>query len=107
MAEALGLVSGIIAVLQITSSVLSVCYDYDAAVRDASWELPRIQKELEHLRTILQNLKPLAKKAESSNPAQLQNLAQLCLPNGSLQICSNEIKKTGGKAEILELNEKF
>lgn len=87
MAEALGVVGGIIAVLQITNSVLSVCYDYSAAARGAPWEVPRIQKEMEDLRTILQNLEPIAKKAESFNPAQLQIFA------GPLETCLKEVER--------------
>ena len=93
MAEALGIVGGVIAVLQITNSVLSVCYDYNAAVRGASWELPRVQKEMEDLRAILQTLEPIAKKAESSNPTQSQNLTLLCVPQGPLETCLKEINR--------------
>lgn len=91
MAEALGVVSGVIACLQITNTVLSVCYYYNAALQGASWELSRIQKEMEDLRTVLQALEPVANATVSSNQAQLPTLALLCTPQGPLETCLKEI----------------
>ena len=93
MAEVLGVVSGVIACIQITQIVLSVCDNYNDARQDASWELPLVQKELEDLRTLLQMLEPVAQKAQSSNSGQLRGLALLCVPRGPLEICLNEIKR--------------
>lgn len=104
MAEAFGVAAGVIAVLQITSSVLSVCYDYNAAIRDAPWELPRIQQELEDLRNVLQRLEPLTRHAEISDPAQLQTLNLLC---GPLQTFLEVIKQLKEKLEPPEWTKKW
>lgn len=93
MAEAFGIVSGVVAVLQITNTVLSVCYDYNDAVQNAQGELPRVQKEMEDLRTVLQALEPIAKRAQSSNQAQLRKLDLLCNPQGPLETCRKEIER--------------
>lgn len=88
MAEVFGVVGGVIACLQITEAVLSVCHDYKAAVQGASWEVPQIQKEMEHLCTVLHTLEPIVRKAEASDPEQLLSLLQ-----GPLETCRKEIKR--------------
>jgi hypothetical protein len=96
MAEALGLAASIIAVLQITNSVVSVCYDYSAAVQGTSWELPRVRTEMESLRNVLQTLEPLAKQAEFASlvaGTRLPTLNLLCGPRGLLQNCFDEVKR--------------
>lgn len=107
MAEAFGIVGGVIAVLQITNPVLSVCYDYNAGVQGASWELPRIQKEVEDLRVVLQALEPVVRKAQSSNQAQLPTLALLCASQGSLETCRKEIKRLEKKLKSPDWMKKF
>ncbi len=95
MAEGLALAASVIAVLQITNSVISVCYDYSAAVKGASWELPRLKSELESLRNVLQQLEPLAKQAEFAQSApntRLPAFAELCGSEGPLPLCSHEIR---------------
>ena len=87
MAEALGLAASVIAVLQITNSVISLSHDYSAAANNAPWELPQIITELGCLRNILQILEPLAKQAEhagSSAQTRLPTLATQCTPGGLL-----------------------
>ena len=100
MAEGIGLAASVIAVLQITNSVISVCYDYTAAAQGASWELPRIRNELDNLRTVLQTLEPLAKQAELANPAtgtRTSTLALLCGTEGVLEKCLRELKRLDEK----------
>ena len=96
MAEALAVVASVVAVLQITSSIISVCYDYNAAVKSVPWELPRFLSELESLRTVLQKLEPLAKQAEltrTPNDSRLPAFSGLCAPNGPLQRCHQDLEK--------------
>ena len=63
--------------------ILSICYEYSAAVKNASWEVPRITEEVKSLRNALEALESLAEKAECAEPAaktQLPTLMQLCEP---------------------------
>ena len=89
MAEGLAIAASVIAVLQITNSVISICYDYSAAVNGTSWELPRLTSELESLRSVLQRLEPIAKQADFS---KAPTLIELCKPNGPLLLCCREIE---------------
>ena len=96
MAEGLGLAASIIAVLQITNSVISVCYDYSAAVQGTSWELPQVRAEMESLRDILQALESLAKQAEFTNSVagtRLPTLSLLMGPDSLLQNCFHEVER--------------
>ena len=95
MAEGLALAASVIAVLQITNTVISVCYDYSAAAKDAAWELSQVTAEMESLRNVLQTLESLAKQAEFASPTagtRLPTLALLRGPQGLLLHCLNEIK---------------
>lgn len=96
MAEALGIAGSVVAVLQVTQSVLSVIYDYNAALKGASWEVPRVKDEIEGLRNVLQSLEPLMREAEFADPAagtRLPTLVKLCGPKGVLQSCEEELQR--------------
>ena len=95
MAEGLAVAASVVAVLQITNSVISICYDYSAAVTGTSWELPRLTSELEGLRSVLQSLEPIAKQADFSRAvhnAKKPTFIELCKPNGPLLLCCREIE---------------
>lgn len=92
MAEAFGIAAGVIAVLQITKSVLSVCNDYSATVRGAG-ELSAIQKEMTDLLAVLQTLETLVVNVGTSDPARLQTLSLLSRPQGLLGACLEEIRR--------------
>lgn len=110
MAEGLALAASVIAVLQITNSVLSVCYDYSAAAKDAPWELSRVVAEMESLRSVLQTLEPLAKEAESSDPSagtRLLTLTLLCGPQGLLQHVLDEVTRLDERLKTPSWSDKF
>lgn len=96
MAEGLALAASVIAVLQLTNSVVSVCYDYAAAASGSSWELTQVTADLESLRGVLQRLEPLAKQvqfARNRSDKVLPAFAGLCKPNGPLEVCLKEIQQ--------------
>jgi len=101
MAEALGIAASIIAVLQATSKVISICYDYKACASDSSWELPKIIDEIKGLRNVLETLERLASEIDVAQPAakaRLPTLQLLCGPGdgadtGLLDLCLEELVK--------------
>jgi hypothetical protein len=93
--DPLSITASIITVLQATNAVISVCYDYCAAIKN-SWELSKVTEEVKSLRNLLEVLEQLAKKAESADSTtetQLPTLKLLCQPDvGPLAICLIELE---------------
>jgi hypothetical protein len=92
--DPLSLTASIIAVLQATSAVVSVCYDYSAALKGSSWELLKVIDEVRHLRNVLETLERLARQERSPNVAKsrLPSLRLLCEPEtGLLAKCLLEL----------------
>ena len=95
MAEGIAVAASVIAVLQITNSVISICYDYSAAANGTSWELPRLTSELESLGRVLQRLESLAKLADLPQAVpdvKLPAFKELCKPKGPMPLCLSEIE---------------
>jgi hypothetical protein len=89
----------IITVLQATNSVISFCYNYHAAIKNSSWELPRVLELVKSLRHVLETLESRASGVKSTDPdavSRLQNLELLCRPKtgnegGLLAMCLEEL----------------
>ena len=102
--DPLSITASIVAVLQATSAVISVCYDYSAAIKGAPWELSKVTDELKGLRDVLESLAKLSKAAADADPAaqsRLPALELLCDPKangGPLAACLDEIN--GLKAKL-------
>ena len=101
--DPLSVTASIIAVLQATNTIISICCDYSAAVKGASWELPKVTKEVRSLRDVLELLAALAKRAESADPsaeARFPGLKLLCEPGaGPLAMCKAELESLKTKLE--------
>ncbi|KAI0453833.1 hypothetical protein F5B21DRAFT_269167 [Xylaria acuta] len=97
--DPLSISASIIAVLQATNSVISFCYDYHAAARNSSWELPRVIELVKSFRNVLEILESLASGMEGTDPdavSRLQTLQLLCRPEtgnegGLLAMCLEEL----------------
>ncbi|MCJ1308084.1 hypothetical protein MMC25_001735 [Agyrium rufum] len=96
MAEALGLVASVIAVIQLTNGVMNICYDYSAAASGASWGVSEVTAELESLRSVLQLLRTTCTRAEMaphSPDSRLPALASFCGADGLLSKCLDDLKR--------------
>lgn len=97
--DPLSITASIITVLQATNAVISVCYDYNAALKGAPWELSKVMDELKGLRGVLENLAKVTKAAADANPAsqsRLPTLELLCdstSGSGPLISCLDEINR--------------
>lgn len=86
----------IIAVLQITSSVISICYDYRAGVESASRDVIQITNELNSLREVLESLLLVVEKSKSNNGKDVSRLAtfeSLMEEGGPLMTCKAELER--------------
>ena len=94
--DPLTITTSIVALIDATHKVISICRNYRAAVKEADWEMPRIIKEVESLRDVLQGLERLAKQANDADPAAVRQLPQLrsfCTPEtGTFALCLSEIQ---------------
>ena len=93
--DPLSITASVLTVLQTTSQVVSICYNYRSAVNDSSWELPEILEEARSLRSVLETLEPLARKAENTDPSaesRLPTFKLLCSPKGPLSFCLEILK---------------
>jgi len=90
MAEPLSLAASIIAVIQVTSSVVSLCYDYRSSVKNASKEMKQLTDEITSLRDILETILKLVDDG-ASHP-QLSTLQILTKKDGLLLKCKAEME---------------
>lgn len=94
MAEVLGIVGSIIAIIQLTGKVASLGYDYVYEVRWGSKDLGELLKELGSLTNVLITLKDYA-------DANLQSLAlqRLNDADGPIRGCTLDLKRLQAKLE--------
>lgn len=94
--DPLSITASIITVLQSANAVVSICYDYNAAVSGSSWELLKVIDEIRGLRNVLENLEHLTRHDAED---RLPSLRLLCEPGtGLLARCL---------AELMELDRKL
>jgi hypothetical protein len=91
--EAVGSAASIIAVIDLSAKVASICFQYSAAVKNARSDVERLQGELERLRTTLQGAQRLL---ESPNGKRLQTSQGL--RNGLID-CSSQLSELQSRLE--------
>jgi hypothetical protein len=111
MAE-IGLAASVIAVIQITTAVVTQAYKYGHSVKNAKEDLVLVDRELKDLNVILAKLEDLAQRAEKSGQSleKWQSLTSLNKKDGPLENCKialNELETqltpaTGTTAKIAE-----
>lgn len=96
MAEAFGIVGSSIAVLQLTTKLVSLGYEYISGLKDAPREIRQLINELHSLSQILFNLQDFIR-----NRADIQQeiLGMLDGQNGLLSECLMELKRIQLKIE--------
>ncbi|OCL09904.1 hypothetical protein AOQ84DRAFT_403155 [Glonium stellatum] len=93
--DPLSITASIIAVLQATSSIVSVCYEFRAALKKSPWSLTCVMDETRDLRNVLENLEHLSKRLDEPSVADAKRrraFSLLCDPNiGPLTRCHQEL----------------
>ena len=94
--DPLSITASIITVWQAANAIISICYNYSAAVKGTPWKVPNVTNEVQSLRDVLEsvaNLAERAKNAETSAEARLPALEVLCEPDtGLLAMCKIELE---------------
>ena len=83
--------ASVIAVVQVTEQVLSLCYEYAKGVRDAPAEIGRLLDELRSLKAILDGADELLKGPHKEKLRTSQKLAT------SLDDCASQLDILSGK----------
>jgi hypothetical protein len=84
------------------------CYDYRAAIKNSSWELPRMIEEVKGLRNVLESLERLTSNAERADldaRSRLPTLHLLCKlktgdEGGLLDMCFEELNRLKRKLAL-------
>lgn len=94
--DPLSITASVLTVLQATEAVISICCNYRAASRGASWEVSRVLEEIRNLRDVLRTLEDLADNIETkgkTGTVYLPALRQMCEPSrGTLTQCLQTMK---------------
>jgi hypothetical protein len=107
--DPLSISTGIITLLQATTTIISVYYNFRAALKDRPWSLTRIIDELKCLRNILESSEELAQSVDSPSGLGTRPVVEsLSEPdNGPLliltQTLSARIRCLEWETEILKL----
>lgn len=92
----------LIAVLQLTTTVISICYDYRQGVSSASREVLQISSSLNSLRDVLESLLGLIEDSKSKSEGSESRLATvelLAKDGGTLDSCLEELLRLKRKLE--------
>jgi hypothetical protein len=94
--DPLSITGTLIAVVQITTSVISICYDYRSGVASASRDVVQITESLNSLKEVLESLLRLI---ETTKAGELLTVELLARDGGTLQSCQAELERLRGKLE--------
>ena len=99
MAEPLSLVASLIAVVQISGSVISCCYEYRKGVKDAPKDLLRVINEVAGLRNVVESLVRLIDDEKVASHKYLSTLADIASANNALGLCHHDLESLRVKLE--------
>ena len=89
--DPLSLTASIIAVVQISGAVISLCHEYRTRAKGAVKEATRITEELKSLKDVLERLLKLAEVEAARGSSRLQTLQPFLEPGGTLPKCQEDL----------------
>ena len=99
MADPLSLVASLIAVVQISGSVISCCYEYRKGVKNAPKDLLRVTNEVAGLRNVVERLVTLIDDEKMASHKYLSTLADIVSADGPLELCQQDLRSLKIKLE--------
>jgi hypothetical protein len=106
--DGLSAAASLIAVLQVTSAVITICYAYRQGQKHSSREVIQLSDELNSLKDVLDALLRLVEKPEDSNATtnsswnsenRLATFEVVVKPDGPLFTCKSELERLKAKLE--------
>ena len=106
--DPLSLTASLIAVLQISGTIISALYEYRTCVKDASKDAARVTQELNGLRSVLESILQAVEKEQarpnSSGLSRLSTFEALTQRNSELERCREDLesisKKLGADRDV-------
>jgi hypothetical protein len=93
--DPLSVTANIVTVLQVANSILSICYEYRAAIKEAPWSLTRIVEEIKDLRNVLERLEQVTDRVDALRCQEVEKFRPfqlLCEPEtGPVAQCHHEL----------------
>lgn len=89
MVDVVGTAAAIIAVIQVSYSTISACWDYGVGVKNAPKDADKVRHAVQDLRTVLESLLDLVQKDDSPSITRVGTLVKLNEPGGSLESCKS------------------
>lgn len=99
MAEPLSLVASLIAVVQISGSVISCCYEYRKGVKNAPKHILGVTNEVAGLRNVVERLVALIDDEKMASHKYLSTLAGFASVGGPLELCQHDLESLKVKLE--------
>lgn len=97
--DPLSATASIIAVIQLTGSVVSAVYNYRKGVKNAPEDAAKIIRDLTGLSQILEKLLQMIEKERSTKAARLACLNDLVKPDGPLASCQKTLGRLNTKLQ--------
>ncbi len=97
--DPLSITASLIAVIQVTTSIVQICYDYRSGVVSASREVIQISDQLNALTEVLEALLRLVESSKSDDLKRFCTVQDLAKDGGTLQACLREMERLKGKLE--------
>ena len=89
MADPLSITASLIAVAQISGSIISLCYDYRRGIQDAHKDVVRILREVQFLRNVIEQLLQLLDKDDDGTEVRLSSLKNMNVNDGPFAQCQD------------------
>lgn len=89
--DPLSISASIIAVLQVSGSLISTCYEYRRLLRNKAHDVQLLIQQLSALRTVLENLLEIVDVDQLRDKPRLRAIASLTSPNGVLENCKKSL----------------
>jgi hypothetical protein len=95
--DPLSAIASAIAVLQLSGTIISACYDYRSRIKSAKQDASRITTELNGLRNVIESLLSVLEDEKEDNSMESSTLRQLTLKDGPLETCQADLESVSAK----------
>jgi|HubBroStandDraft_4_1064222.scaffolds.fasta_scaffold371124_1 hypothetical protein len=97
--DPLSTLASLIAIAQISGTIISYCYDYRKGIKSAPWDLSRVLNEVTGLRDVVERLMKLVDDNEMAKRGYFSTLEQMTGENGPFSQCQVELEHLKAQLE--------